>query len=158
MYSNRLCRWITALCLIASAGTWAASGPRPSPRLSPAEVVRIQLNALRHNDKPTPDAGIATAYAFASPTNHDRAGSLQHFAEMVHAGYAPMIGNRQIILGKTRVDGELALQPVNLIAEDGRSYSYLFVLRRQAGGPFSHCWMTDSVMPQNGGRGEGLAV
>ena len=158
MHVMRRWRGIVALCLAASIGAWAVSRPQPSPRLSPADVVRTQLNALRHNDEPTPDAGIAVVYAFSSQTDRNQTGSLQHFAAMLHAGYAPMIGNRHIILGKTRVDGALALQPVTVIASDGRSYGYLFVLRRQIGGPHRGCWMTDSVMSQNGGRGQGLSI
>ena len=43
-------------------------GPVPSPELSPRDVVRIQLSALKHNDTPEPDAGIATVFRFASPS------------------------------------------------------------------------------------------
>jgi hypothetical protein len=39
----------------------------PHPDLSPEEVVRIQLTALKYNDIPQRNAGIAKAYEFASP-------------------------------------------------------------------------------------------
>jgi len=29
----------------------------PNPTLTPQQVVEFQLDALRHNDEPTPDAG-----------------------------------------------------------------------------------------------------
>ena len=39
----------------------------PKPALSPGDVIRIQLEALRHNDEQ--DRGIAVAFLFASPIN-----------------------------------------------------------------------------------------
>ena len=45
----------------------AATRPKPSPALAPERVVAIQLDALQHNDTPSPDFGIETTFAFASP-------------------------------------------------------------------------------------------
>jgi len=136
----------------------AATPPRPRPSLSPADVVRIQLSALQHNDDPRPDAGVATVYAFASPGNHKLTGSLSHFTQMLHAGYAPMFDSRRIILGKTQVKGREAAQPVDLVAADGRIFAYVFLLTRQRHAPFENCWMTDSVVPHDTGRGAGQSI
>lgn len=136
----------------------AATPPRPRPSLSPADVVRIQLSALQHNDDPQPDAGVATVYAFASPGNHKLTGSLSQFTQMLHAGYAPIFGSRRIILGKTQVKGREAAQPVDLVAGDGRIFAYVFLLSRQRQAPFENCWMTDSVVPRDTGRGAGQSI
>ena len=39
---------------------------------------------MQHNDEPAPDAGIATAFRFASPGSHAVTGLLARFAAMVH--------------------------------------------------------------------------
>jgi len=44
----------------------------PTPALTPAEVVRIQLEALRNNDEQ--NRGIEVAFRFASPANRAKEG------------------------------------------------------------------------------------
>lgn len=149
---------LIALAVTLPAMSAAVQLQQPNPSLSPADVVRIQLQAMQHNDQPAPDAGIATAYGFASPGNHGETGSLSHFRDVIHAEYQPMIDSRKIILGATRVEDGHALQPVNVIASDGLAYSYLFILSRQHDAPYRNCWMTDSVLQQDSGRGQGLAL
>jgi hypothetical protein len=43
-------------------------GLEPSPSLTPEEVVKIQLNAMKANDVPYQDAGIGLLLLFCSPT------------------------------------------------------------------------------------------
>ena len=61
---------------------WAADLLAPDPALSPAEVVVIQLDALRGNEAET-DAGIAQTWAFAHPDNKRMTGPLPRFAQMI---------------------------------------------------------------------------
>ena len=53
----------------------------PDPALSPGDVVRIQLEALRRNDEQ--DRGIAVAFRFASPANRTNTGPLSRFIAMI---------------------------------------------------------------------------
>lgn len=59
------------------------TGPDPDPRLSPADVVRIQLESLRTNG--LSDNGIDTTYRFASPSNKKVTGPYARFAQMTEA-------------------------------------------------------------------------
>lgn len=124
----------------------AAERLEPSPELSPAEVVGIQLEALQHNDEPTPDAGIALVFRFSSPGNRSQTGPLPRFSEMIHNAYPEMIGHRDARLPPGLEQGDEAIQPVDLLARDGTSYRYLFILSRQRDTDCMGCWMTDSVM------------
>src|SRR4051812_23089651 len=84
-------------------------GPSPSPDLSPRQVVRIQLDALRRNDVPAPDAGIATTFRFASRANRQATGPLRRFAEMLRNPlYAPMIDHASAEFGPVQFEGDLA--------------------------------------------------
>ena len=130
--------------LVLSA--WHAGGPEPSPDLAPAEVVRIQVEALQHNDDPHPDAGIATTFRFASPANQIATGPLGRFAQMVKGPiYGDLLDFAQADFGRIAVDGDRAAQRVTLTHDDGRRAVYVFALSRQDGGPFDGCWMTDGV-------------
>ncbi len=137
-----------AVLLIPAAVLLAASptDPEPSPDLSPAEVVRIQVEALQRNDEPYTDAGIETAFRFASPSNQAATGPIQRFAEMVKGPvYGDMIGAARAEFGPIAVDGDRAAQRVTLVHDDGRRATYVFELSVQEGGDCDGCWRTDGV-------------
>ena len=124
----------------------APAAPEPSPDLSPAEVVRIQVEALKRNDDPTPGAGIATAFRFASPGNRAATGPLPRFDRMVRAGYADLLGFARAEYGDLTVTGDRAVAAVTLVLRDGRRVTYGFALSRQTAGAYAGCWMTDAVV------------
>jgi hypothetical protein len=131
-----------ALALAAAPG----SDPEPSPDLTPAEVVRLQVEALGDNDEPAPDAGIGAAFRFASPANRLATGPLPRFTQMVKASYGDMLTFARAEYGPLRVEGDRAAQEVTLVQADGRRTTYLFALSRQDGGDYDGCWMTDGVL------------
>jgi tetratricopeptide (TPR) repeat protein len=121
------------------------SDPKPSPELLPEDVVKIQLNALKHNDEK--NHGIAIAYRFASPENRLHTGPLERFIRMLHNPlYAPMLNYDTEELGAMKKDEQRAEQKVMLIDKNGRAYTYLFLLSKQQEGDYQGCWMTDGVI------------
>ena len=115
----------------------------PRPELSPGEVVRIQLEALRHNDDR--DRGIEVAFRFASPANRASTGPLPRFIRMIERGpYALMLAFREASYGAVEVSGRNARQRVTLIGSRA-VVSYWFYLSRQSEAPWLDCWMTDAV-------------
>ena len=121
------------------------SGPTsPSPGLSPRQVVQAQLHALRHNDVPTPDAGIATTFRFASEANRRATGPLERFAKMLRNPlYAPMIGHLSAEFGPVQQEGAVARVQVVLFGRGGEVVAYDFTLSRDES---TGSWMTDGVM------------
>jgi hypothetical protein len=74
--------------VLGAAALAVAAGPalvRPSPQLSAAEVVTIQLEALQHNDEPYIDAGIAQSWLLAHPANKRVTGPYSRFADMLRS-------------------------------------------------------------------------
>lgn len=149
-----------AWMLLALALAWSplfAADPlgddvRPEPSLTPEDVVRIQLEALRRND--ADDRGIAVAFRFASPENKRNTGPMPRFARMIKRGpYALMLNFSHASFAPTRVSGRRALQSVTLVAPGHAPVTYLFHLSRQQGeGPEKDCWMTEGVQvrPEEG--------
>ncbi|MEM8600773.1 MAG: DUF4864 domain-containing protein [Bacteroidota bacterium] len=133
--------------LLAAVPDPSQGDPQPSPNLSPEEVIRLQVEALQRNDEPYPDAGIETAFRFASPANKRATGPLGRFAQMVKGPvYGAMLGFERAEYGTIRVQGDRAVQRVTLVQLDGRRVSYVFGLSRQSSGAHEGCWMTDAVM------------
>jgi hypothetical protein len=119
----------------------------PNPGLSPQQVVEFQLDALRHNDEPTPDAGIQRSFRFASPSNRLVTGPLSHFSEIVHsAPYSALLGSQASDVRGVIVQGSEAKVYVSVTSASGSQLNFLFLLSRQSQGDYRDCWMTDSVL------------
>jgi hypothetical protein len=119
--------------------------PTPSPALSPEQVVRIQLEALQHNDET--NKGIEAAFNFASPGNKRSTGPLTRFVKMLKAPpYNAMLNHKSVEFDPIELSGDSATQRVKLIGADGQSTVYIFMLSRQTEAPYQDCWMTDGVV------------
>jgi hypothetical protein len=134
------------LCL-AACSKEAASRPGPSSLLKPEDVVRTVMTALKNNDHPSPDSGIATAFEFASPQNKRQTGPLERFISMVKtAGYRPMLNFLDIEYSPVVLHGDQAEQIVRIKTREKLTATYVFMLRKQRDGVYKNCWMTDGVM------------
>ncbi|MCS6809273.1 MAG: DUF4864 domain-containing protein [Bacteroidota bacterium] len=119
--------------------------PQPKPELSPSDVIRIQLEALQHNDASN-DEGIAIAFNFASPANKVYTGPLSRFKQIVRTPvYAVMLNHRSAEYDELHISGNVAQQRVMIIGENSQTVIYTFTLSRQRDARYRDCWMTDGV-------------
>jgi len=124
-----------------------ADVPTPDPSYEPGEVVTIQLEGLATNDEPFDNAGIATAYNFASPSNRRSTGPFEQFVRMVTGPqYGPMVDHTEATTGPLERDGHTAEQRVTLTGPDGRTVTYTFGLSNDRPGSLDGCWLTDRVL------------
>ncbi|HLJ57146.1 MAG TPA: DUF4864 domain-containing protein [Chthonomonadaceae bacterium] len=122
-------------------------GPMPSKSLTPEQVVKIQMEALQHNDAPEKDAGIAKTFDFASPQNKQATGPLDHFAQIVKsAAYLPMLNCKSVTYDPIEIMAGRAAQRVHVVAADGSRITYVFELSLQTEGEFEGCWMNDGCI------------
>jgi hypothetical protein len=118
----------------------------PTPELEPADVVRIQVEALRGNGPD--DEGIEVTFRFASPGNKRSTGPLARFAEMVRtAPYDRLLNHLNAEYSPTKLSDDKAYQLVTITDRLGVKITYLWVLSKQIEGEFEGCWMTDAVIP-----------
>ena len=119
----------------------------PDPSYSPGRVVTIQLDGLATNDHPFENAGVGTAYNFASPANRRATGPFDQFVRMVKGPqYAPMVDHVEATTGPLERDGNSAEQRVTLTGPDGRTVTYVFGLSKADSGALEGCWLTDRVL------------
>ena len=57
---------------------------KPNKNYKPANVVEIQLNALKNNNKPFINAGIKQTWEFAHPLNRQSTGPLPKFIKLLN--------------------------------------------------------------------------
>ncbi len=141
--------WITALLVLLAVSVGANHLPQtePSPLLSPHDVVRIQIEALRMNDTPYDNRGVEVTFNFASPANKRVTGPLERFKVMVRNPiYEPMIDHLNAEYENIIVEGDIARIDVILKAKEGDYLGYRFFLSRQRDNQYEGSWMTDAVM------------
>jgi len=120
--------------------------PTPSETDGPSEAITRQLTALQANDDPYENAGIMTAYNFASPANRRSTGPFDRFVAMVQSPqYRPLIDFEEAVRGPVERDENYAEQRVTVTGPDGRTATYEFGLSVQSVGEFRGCWQTDRV-------------
>lgn len=137
---------VALAAIVAAAATIADEArPQPRPELTPAEVTRIQLEALRTNTRT--DEGIDLTYRFASPANRRTTGPLSRFVRMLRSPpYDRLLNHRAVRYGPLEVDDDTAYQPVVVTDSAGAQVAYVWVLTRQRDGEYEGCWMTDAVI------------
>jgi hypothetical protein len=123
----------------------ALIGPEQHARRAsePGEAIQAVTAALRNNNSPMPNAGIFTAFQFASPANHASTGSYGSFLMIAKtADYAPMLHDNPHELTGLVVSGDHAEQILRVKSKQGGVASYKFVVARQNDGG----WMVDGVI------------
>ena len=141
---------LIAVLLAPASAQSTSHGAFPGPEYGPADVVRIQVQALASNDTPYRNAGIEVAFRFASPANKRFTGPLRRFIRMLYTPtYRPFIDHKVAHFGQVDIQGSEATLTVILTAANGQRVGYVFRLSKQRGAPCKACWMTDEVWPIN---------
>jgi hypothetical protein len=122
------------------------AAPRPRPALTPVEVVETVTSALRDYNSPIPNAGVFTAYCFASPANQAVTGPYGHFMGLVKSGdFAPLLHHYPSETAAITIHGDHAEQIVTVHLDGSHDEAFKFSLSRQNSGPCLGCWMVDGV-------------
>ena len=120
---------------------------KPNSNLQPFEVLMIQLNSLKNNNKPYKDAGIEQTWEFAHPFNKVFTGPLKRFKKMIYSdSYKILIkheNNKTIVLNKTSTK---LVYKVYILSENKKKYYYIWQIEKVIQeGKFKNCWMTSGV-------------
>ena len=117
---------------------------KPSPELSPREVVSIQAAALANEDQ---QQGILQCALFASPENFAATGPLDRFARMLRGPrYRTLLSPDALSIGAVTLRGDDARVLVSVL-EGERPAAFAWYLSREKDGLLRDCWMTASVLP-----------
>ena len=146
-------RYFIICFIILCSFSWGAaddnnpSSLKPDPKLSPADVVSVQMNALKNNNTPYRDAGIELSFRFASPQNKKSTGPLDRFKLLFkNKDYAPMLNHDSLEIGPVNYSEDGADVPIFIISKEGEKVLYLFRLHKQNQKPYENCWMTSGVI------------
>jgi len=120
---------------------------KPTPKINPEEVVKIQLSSLMNNNEPYLNAGIEQTWEFAHPSNRAFTGPIQRFTQMMYApSYAVMLDHKKHDIIEVKLDKNIAYFFIELTSTDGKIFGFKWTLEKvKEEGGFKDCWMTTAV-------------
>ena len=120
---------------------------KPNTNLDPFEVLMIQLNSLKNNNKPYKDAGIEQTWEFAHPNNKEITGPLDKFKKMIYSkSYKILISHENSEITMLKETKDMSVFKVIVLTKNKEKYYYIWQVEKVLlEGDFKNCWMTTSV-------------
>ena len=120
---------------------------KPNNELKPFDVVKIQLSALKHNNKPYKNAGIEQTWEFAHPSNQSITGPLPKFIKLLNnEGYDVLLNHIEHKILEVYGSEEKFIYEVTILDEEKNFYKYTWQVEKFANdGLLNNCWVTTLV-------------
>ena len=120
---------------------------KPNSKLTPFDVLMIQLNSLKNNDDPYKDAGIEQTWEFAHPINKRSTGPLEKFKQMIYNENFEILlnhlNNKITLITETN---NKSIYKVFILSKDKEKYFYIWQIEKVlTEGNLKNCWMTTNV-------------
>ena len=120
---------------------------KPNPALKAIEVISIQLNALKDNNNPYLNAGVAQTWEFAHPSNRKYTGPLENFLKMMYTpSYVIMLGHTDHNIISVTDRDFITHFFVEITDKEGNKFGFTWTLEKViTESKFKDCWMTVAV-------------
>ena len=120
---------------------------KPNNEFKPFDVVKIQLSALKNNNKPYKNAGIEQTWEFAHPSNKRFTGPLSRFIKLLNdEGYNILLNHTEHKIIEIYKSEKKFIYEVTILDEDKNFFKYSWQIEKFANdGPLNNCWLTTSV-------------
>ena len=120
---------------------------KPSKKIEPDQVVKIQLKGLMNNNDPYSDVGIEQTWEFAHPKNKKYTGPLEKFKKMLKGdSYYMLLGHKQHQIEQVYLNENVATFLVTILDSDKNYYKFKWQVEKYINeGPLKDCWLTTAV-------------
>ena len=141
-------KYIIVIILLNLTNFLYADIIQPAKNLTAYDVVKIQLTALKNNNKLSKNDGIKQTWIFAHPENKKYTGPYERFEKMI-------LGNQyKILLNHTSHNISLISNTednytykIELITKNKKVYFYDWQLEKSTTTKCESCWFTTMVSP-----------
>ena len=124
---------------------------KPDRNLSAYDVIKIQLNALKNNNKPVKNSGIKQTWLFAHPENKKITGPYERFQKMLFGNqYNVLLNHESHKIKLIMNSNNKYIYNVELISSDKKMYFYEWHLEKSTTKNCNNCWFTTTVSPPIG--------
>ena len=120
---------------------------KPNSKISPSEVVKIQLLGLQKNNDGFKDSGIEQTWNFAHPNNKEVTGPLDRFKRMIKSdNYQMMIDHLSHTITLVRSGTSWAQFEVIILDKEKTYHKFNWQVEKYTkDGPLKNCWLTTMV-------------
>ena len=124
----------------------------PNEKLSPYDVVKIQLEALKNNDKD--DEGIKQTWLFAHPENKKSTGPYARFRIMIYGDqYRTLLNHTSHKIELLMNSPNKYIFKIKILAKDKQLLFYEWHVEKASENNCKDCWFTSAVsMPIDQGN------
>ena len=135
------------ILLLISISISKAELLKPSSKIKPVEVVKIQLIGLQKNDFNFKDSGIEQTWNFAHPNNKKVTGPLDNFKRMIKGdSYQMMIDHLSHTITQLGNDDNWAQFEVIILDKNKIYHKFNWQVERYTlEGVLKDCWLTTMV-------------
>tara|TARA_B100000575_G_scaffold286569_1_gene283532 strand:- start:405 stop:890 length:486 start_codon:yes stop_codon:yes gene_type:complete len=117
---------------------------KPNKKLDPFEVVKIQLEALKKNDKK--DNGVKQTWLFAHPDNKKFTGPYERFRIMIYGKqYKYLLNHDSHKINLMSNSPNTYIYRVEILTEDKKLYFYEWHVQKGSDENCKNCWFTSAV-------------
>jgi hypothetical protein len=121
---------------------------KPTKNLTAYDVIKIQLNALKKNNKPNKNSGIKQTWVFAHPENKKFTGPYERFEKMLLGNqYNALINHESHKIKLIMNSKNKNIYNVELISKEKKMYVYEWHLEKSTTAECNNCWFTTIVSP-----------
>ena len=120
---------------------------KPSIKINPYQVVKIQLTSLMNNDEPNIDNGIKQTWEFAHPNNQKYTGPLEKFKTMLKGNsYSMLLNHSEHEVIEMYMSEDIATYEVTVLDVEKKYYKFKWQVEKyNKDGPLKNCWLTTAV-------------
>ena len=120
---------------------------KPSSKIKPSEVVKIQLNGLQKNDLDFKDSGIEQTWNFAHPNNKKVTGPLPNFKRMIKGDtYQMMLDHLSHTITELGSSDNWAQFEVIILDKNKIYHKFNWQVEKYSlDGSLKDCWLTTMV-------------
>ena len=120
---------------------------KPSSKIKPSEVVKIQLNGLQKNDLDFIDSGIEQTWNFAHPNNKKVTGPLPNFKRMIKGdAYQMMLNHLSHTITQLGSSDKWAQFEVVILDKNKIYHKFNWQVEKYTEeGELKDCWLTTMV-------------
>jgi len=120
---------------------------KPSIKIKPYQVVKIQLTSLMNNDEPNIDNGIKQTWEFAHPNNQKYTGPLEKFKTMLKGNsYSMLLNHSEHEVMEMYMSEDTATYEVTVLDVEKKYYKFKWQVEKyNKDGPLKNCWLTTAV-------------
>ena len=117
---------------------------KPSKKLDPYDVVKIQLEALKNNDEN--DQGIRQTWLFAHPDNKKVTGPFARFRIMIYGQqYKHLINHSSHKIKLITNSSNTYVYRIEILSENKKLFFYEWHVQKGSDDNCKSCWFTSAV-------------